>query len=574
MGPGASAPTETLSGGSTRKSVLMVGGAAVAVAVVAGAAFGAVKFLDDDSDAAGSIEVAAAMPANTLAMAAVSLEPDQVVEAIEMLDKFPVFATNVDVDADGDVVGQILSTVLSEEDTCGLTYESDFKPWLGSSAGMGIMPEADGTVDLESDPRVFAVVETLDADKAEAAFTKFSSCGTDAEPGAGVWAFVDDSAVLAENQETLDMVTSGIAGGSLADSEDFRAVMDTAGEAGFASMYLSKSFGTVFGDLLASGALATAPEGMVTPDDFVGEFGGDIDPGLESADPLDTLCPGAELSQPDLDSMTGSLEAFPGVGAIARFNDGGLEIEGGSPPSVLESVVGGTGAGQTVSTLPADTAAAIGFSLPPGWTQSVIDQFAQVCGPDFDSEGLLDELSAQIGLSLPDDLETLLGDSTVLSLGSGLNFEDMAYSADPLAEVPFGIKIHGDTAGIQSVIDTVLALVPPEASGYLQTATDGDYLVLAPNEDYRSALASDGGLGEVEEFTDVVRNPDDASFVIFLNANALDSVLEESMQSMGGTLDSAEVDQIVANYAPLKAIGISGWTDDSGSHSLFRLSTD
>ncbi|MGK2875062.1 MAG: hypothetical protein ACSLEW_05380, partial [Nocardioides sp.] len=66
MGPGASAPPETLSGGSTRKSVLMVGGAAVAVAVVAGAAFGAVKFLDDDSDAAGSIEVAAAMPANTL----------------------------------------------------------------------------------------------------------------------------------------------------------------------------------------------------------------------------------------------------------------------------------------------------------------------------------------------------------------------------------------------------------------------------------------------------------------------------------------------------------------------------
>ena len=46
----------------------------------------------------------------------------------------------------------------------------------------------------------------------------------------------------------------------------------------------------------------------------------------------------------------------------------------------------------------------------------------------------------------------------------------------------------------------------------LDTDSEGDTVVIGPNEDYRKELLGDGGLGDNDVFKDVVREADDASW--------------------------------------------------------------
>ena len=115
--------------------------------------------------------------------------------------------------------------------------------------------------------------------------------------------------------------------------------------------------------------------------------------------------------------MTDALQDFKGAAATVRFDDGGLELELAADPAATgKAVTGGDAGAEAVSTLPADTAAAIGVSFEDGWLTDLVDQFAKTSGESADD--LLAEVGEQLGLDLPDDVETLVGDSLAIAVGS------------------------------------------------------------------------------------------------------------------------------------------------------------
>ena len=125
-----------------------------------------------------------------------------------------------------------------------------------------------------------------------------------------------------------------------------------------------------------------------------------------------------------------------------------------------------------------------------------------------------------IPLTIPDDLETLLGSAATVSLSSDVDPEAMANSSDG-TDVPVGVKVKGDADAIDQVLSK-LATTSPQAGQVLQSDAKDGYVAIGPDSDYRSQLLSDGGLGDTDAYQNVVREGDDAAVVLFVNFDAGD----------------------------------------------------
>ena len=86
-----------------------------------------------------------------------------------------------------------------------------------------------------------------------------------------------------------------------------------------------------------------------------------------------------------------------------------------------------------VSTLPADTAAAIGVGFEDGWFTRFVDQMASYSGGQTSAADLMSQMAQGSGLDLPADAETLTGDSVAVSVGSGFDPETLFSSVTPAA---------------------------------------------------------------------------------------------------------------------------------------------
>ena len=73
--------------------------------------------------------------------------------------------------------------------------------------------------------------------------------------------------------------------------------------------------------------------------------------------------------------------------------------------------------------------------------QSIIDQlkFAER-RLGVDVEELISELEQQFGLALPEDLQTLMGDSLVLAMGGDINVDQVVNSSDG-SDIPIGLML-------------------------------------------------------------------------------------------------------------------------------------
>ncbi len=131
-----------------------------------------------------------------------------------------------------------------------------------------------------------------------------------------------------------------------------------------------------------------------------------------------------------MDHFRDGYEDFDGMAATLRFNDGGLEFVAASDATLDGAVLEGTGAGESVANLPGDTVAALGVSFGAEYAQTLIDQLAGVGGAGEDVDQMISELEQQTGLKLPEDLQTLLGDATVVAVGGDIDIDSMANSSD------------------------------------------------------------------------------------------------------------------------------------------------
>jgi hypothetical protein len=519
-------------GGGGRRTVLAAGALAVGLAVVGGGVWAAMAFF-----ATGS-QPAEALPSSTVGYASVDLDPsgEQKIEAFRMIEKFPELKKELDgFDADDDLLELVFEDLEKECD--GLDYAEDVKPWLGYRFAMA-------AVDLgEEQPTPVGVVQVTDADAAGDGLTQLKQC---AGADVGGWVVEGEWALIAETQDLARQVSDATADGSLAEDSGFQRWTDEVGDPGVLTMYAAPEAGTYLAEFMATPVNPLSPLSSLSADGPQDEF---AEPGT---------APEAEVP----DEMVEALEGFEGMAATLRFDDGALEFAGasGGIGGSLEQFAS-DGAAESVGALPEDTAVALGLSLPDGWFDAAVDYVAQYSGGEVTTDELLGEMEDELGLT-GEDIETLLGSSAAIALGSDLD-PNAFFSSSDGSDIPVGARITGDGAGIQEVLDKIAA-EDSDAATVLAHDAEGDVVSVGPNADYRAKLLGDGGLGDTEVFGNVVREADRAGAIMFVNFDAGDWLTKLAQ----GDASAEE------NLRPLQGVGVSSWIEDDTSHVVFRLTTD
>lgn len=525
-----------------RKRMILAGALVAGGAVVAGSAWAATSFF-----ATGS-QPAEALPDSTIAYVSVDLDPagSQKIEAIKTLRKFPAFTDELDLETDDDLRERFFEELTSSGECEGLDYAQDIEPWLGSRAAFA-------AVDLgEETPAAVGVVQVNDADAAEKGVaTLVESCGTAEDESVGGWVVEGDWLVLAETDDIAADVAAAADKGALAGDASFERWTGEAGDDGFMSFYVAKSATRFVDEFGGMGSMLGGMSGMSDLDAMPGE--------LSAEDPMAST---DEDVPPELQQI---IDDFDGMAATVRFDDGSVEVEyaiSNYQEDLTEFLASEEGA-DVVRGLPADTVAAFGLGFNDGWFDAIVDYVKSTVPDEADAidDGIA-QIEQQTGLSLPEDIETLMGDGMAVAVGSGIDPDAIANGGP--GEVPVGIKIKGDAGEIQAVLDKLREAAGPEAADYLEVTEADGHAVLGLQDDFRSALATEGGLGDTEDFQSVIEG-DEAQSVLYVSFDEDDDWLVRV---------SGEAPEISENLAPLSAFGVSGWVDGDVVHGMVKLTTD
>jgi hypothetical protein len=545
-GPPPSGPVEYLdsrggdgtppsSSGSGRRTTVIAVAAFVGVAAVGGAAWAAWSFFSTGA------QPAEALPASTLGYVSIDLDPSggQKIEALRALKQFPAFEDEIGLDTDDDIREWIFDKIQGEVECAGLDYDEDIEPWLGDRFAIA-------AVDTGDDQAPVFVVQVSDEDAADEGLAKLRECGGGG-PDDVAWSIDGDWALIGADQQVVDDVAKDAATSTLADDDDFKKWTDAAGDGGIMSMYAAPAAGKVLAEDL----------------DGLGLFGSTI---MEDSSSDGTFSSETTDSPPP-DELTEALKDFKGAAATVRFDDGGLELELAADPAATgRDLTAGDEGAEAVATLPDDTAAAIGMSFDEGWVVDIFDQVAKSSGESADD--LMTDLSTQLGIDLPGDLETLVGESVAVALDA--DFDPSSVMSSPGSDAGsdltgIGVKVLGDSDDIGGVLDKLRASADGADGGIIDSDAKGDVVAIGPDADYRAVLLEDGGLGDSDVFKSVVEHADDAAAIVYVNFDAGDDWLAE----LAG--DDAEVHD---NLAPLKALGLSSWVDDDVAHAVIKVTTD
>ncbi|MGL5827545.1 MAG: hypothetical protein ACRCYU_22475 [Nocardioides sp.] len=492
---------------SGKRRGLVVAGSLVAAGVVGAGAWATTAFLS-----AGA-QPAEALPASTLAYVSVDMTPSgqQVIEAYRFAKKFPAVSEEFDLDENGDPRQQLFEW-LQDQGTCeDLDYASDVEPWLGTSAAIAAIDLGEPTV------APVAVLAVEDEKLAETGLKKLAACD-DSDGDGGGWSIAGDWAVLAEDDETAAEVLSATERSPLSASSEHAKWLDEVGDQGVMTMYVS-------------------PDALTKAMDYAQEA--NDDPALTDL----------------FDQYRGIYDDFGGMAATVRFRDEGLELVAASDATLNGVEISGTGAGRSVASLPEDTVAAAGISVGDDYAKTLLDQltvFAEAGGAD-DVNQVIADLEEQSGLDLPDDLQTLLGESLVISISDTVDLDQVVNSSDG-SDVPVGFKITGDADAIEEVLGKLRSTFGPDAEVLLGSDSANDVVVVGPSEEYRAELLDAGALGESETFADVVGEVSSSSGVLFVDFDGADNWLEQVAKDSGD-------DDLAKNLEPLRGMGMNARLD-------------
>jgi hypothetical protein len=291
-------------------------------------------------------------------------------------------------------------------------------------------------------------------------------------------------------------------------------------------------------------------------------------PTLEGTSEGQMAVPGAfhaTTADGDGDPFTDALSEFKGGAATLRFTGDGLEFamagDAGSPE--LSDLSGTTG-GELVRRLPDDTAAAAGISLQKGWLSRQVDSMSLLFGAGLSREDFYREISQETGLDAPDDIETLLGSGVAFSVGSDIDFEALENTDDGTG-IPVAATVKGDPDAIGHVLDKLRS-----RSGdlpFLGSDASGDLAVIGPTDAYRQRVLAGGDLGDDDAFRSVVPEAEHASSIFYVNVDALEPAITKLAVS-------ADSEDDLDNVTPLRAVGMSSWTDSGVTRFSFKVTTN
>ncbi len=164
-------------------------------------------------------------------------------------------------------------------------------------------------------------------------------------------------------------------------------------------------------------------------------------------------------------------------------------------------------------------------------------------------EDSLEDFQDETGLTLPDDLATLLGDELNVYVGSQ-GIEDVA-DADSFDEV-----LENAQAGIEftsdgDVVDVLETLLDYSGIDLEVTATDGG-AIIGTNDDAVETLEDDHGLGGTEAFGSVAEEHDRPLAGVFVDIAGV----VDALKAFG--MPAKEADDL----AFLKAFAATAWLED------------
>lgn len=555
-------------GGRGRRGAFIAGGALLGVGVLAAGAWAGYSMIF-----ATGAQPAEALPDSTVGYVSVDLDPSgrQKLEALQALRKFPAFADNIDLAADDDLRLRLFEELQGDGLCPDLDFADDVDPWLGDRFAVAAIDMGGSSGPLDLGINAVGVVQVDDAEAAAEGLAALRACG--GEDDAFGWSVAGDWAVVAETDDIAAEVTEAAADAPLAADDDFQRWTGEAGDPGILTAYVAPEAGDLLADVAEvfggfesalSGATCLPPLG----DDPFGDdpFGDDslgVDPFGD--DPFGGDCdPLAGPSTGMSDQLATLGDDFDGAALTIRFDDGGLELESAVGSADVEATSGmGDGGDDVVVTLPEDTAVAFGLGFEDGWFDAIAESADEMLG-DGGLDGLLLLAEEETGLDLPDDLETLVGESAALALGGDADLTGFE-EPEPPTDLELALKVQGDAEEIGDLVDRLVTTSGDDSlATLLGFDADDDFVVAGPSSAYRATVLEDGGLGDTDAYQDAVVNGDEAGAVLFVNFDA--------GPWLTGLPDLPS--EVADNLVPLRALGFSAWNEDGVGHAVLRVTTE
>jgi hypothetical protein len=271
------------------------------------------------------------------------------------------------------------------------------------------------------------------------------------------------------------------------------------------------------------------------------------------------LIPGGPMSPfGSPDELAEAFEEFEGGAMVLRFEDGALEVEfaGGSVPSEAAGV-GGSG----MADLPTTTALAFGMAISDTAAEDLVEGLTEAMG-EKQTEQVLAMAEQQTGLSLPEDLQTLLGDGLSVAVDGSIDLESAFGMGGGDPRIPAGARIVGDPDEIVPLLEKLIAAAGAQDQVVVES---GDGVVaFGLDAEHVAALAEDGGLGDEPQFESALPDLEDRAGGLYVDFDAGDWLTRVAEQDA----------ELRDNLEPLGSLGLTSWQDGDVLHGKVRLTTD
>ncbi len=523
-GPGSTYTYEPPTQGSSRPG-LLIALAVVAALVIGGGAWAATRMLGGGGD-----QPASALPEETAVYLQLDINPSvgQKIAAVR-------FFQGLDDEVlqtlrEGDIRQQAFEWMAEEEEAfASIDYAEDIEPWLGDRLALGVIPNG------SDEPYVGIALQVKDEDAANDGLTLLQQATNSAGgEGAGVdWYFHGDYVVLSTT-EAIDSLQSMTEAGSLADKETFSGDMDALGDEGVVSAWVDA-------EPLASLA--------------------DTSLGQESLDEAADLAPSGALGSMAGTAQLAEQAAQGRFAAALRFSEDSIELQGVTRGMGGIGVEGGD-SGHVVLDLPEDTMAALSLEHGDQYVARAYEMFQEQF-PEQVAEA--ESQASQAGITLPDDVQTLLGSSLSLSVGPGVLA--LANNPEDMEAWEIAYRSETDTAAAEELIARILQSATG-GSGFdqiLATRAEDGVLTLGVSQSYVDTVAEGGSLGDSDLFQAAVPEAKDAHSVFYLNVNSLESLY----------LNEVPDAQTRQSLEQLAAVGFSASSNEDGNGEFtLRLVAD
>ncbi len=540
--PEAAAPEA--SGGKGKKIAAGGAGLALLAAVVGGGAYAY------NTLSGGGAQPEDVLPGTSQVYARIDLDPgaSQKIELFKLIKKVPELGETIGIgDADTSDVRKLIFDEISG--ACpDIDYADDVEPWLGDRVGVGASI---------TDEQFVIAVQVKDEGKAEKGIADLFEC---ADESYGI-AFDQGYALLSDTQKSVDDALDAAKKESLADRKEFADDMAALGEKGVASAWVDASevldaLGEVpgFGDALTeeqkaeikkagSAAMALRVDGSA----------------IELA--------GVSNTSEALEAETGSSGDLPGdTVAAASISGAGEQIgqQWDAFLNELNAAFADFNSGMTATSPTFDEEFL--EDLDPETREMYEDMMADQTAPEVPNpQDFIDQLEAETGLSLPADLESLLGKTFTLSIGAA-NLETIPTLAGPdeLSQLEVAIRTTGDADDAFSVMSKIAAYASKYGIPLVAEQADGG-AVLATSSDAAKKVAGGGDLGDSDRFTSVIPFGDDTAQALYVDVSTiLDKLLEaEPPEDLRSAFEQAKT---------IEAVGISAANVDDRAKFSLRVS--